>query len=114
MIPNVADALVGWTQPVLLKTVSKTTVDFQPVVIVTGATIEAVVQPTKKTLLNADTLDWSRSHFTFHSAEAMELGQLIEYKGKDYKVIELADYSDYGYFEAVGEHTKTPVETVTP
>lgn len=49
MLPNVSSALLGWTQPVLVKTVTTTTVDFVETEVVTGETVQAVVQPTKKT-----------------------------------------------------------------
>lgn len=54
MIPNVADALQGWMQPVLVKTVTTSTVDFQQVTVVTGKQVDAVIQPTQKTKLNAE------------------------------------------------------------
>ena len=38
-------------------------VDFQQVTVVTGKQVDAVIQPTQKTKLNADTLDWSQPHY---------------------------------------------------
>lgn len=113
MIPNVSDALDGWTIPVTLKTVIKTTVDFKPTVVVTGETIEAVVQPTQKTRLNADTLDWQRQHITLHSPTVIANGQFVEFEGADYKVVESQDWTRYGYCEAVCEATKQPLLVVT-
>lgn len=112
-LPNVSDALLGWTQSLLLKTVTTTSVDFVDTTVVTGELIEAVVQPTKLTNLNKDTLDWTRDHFTFHSVNDMRQGQLIEYKGRDFKVVDRADYSDYGYYEVVAAHTREPLLEVT-
>jgi len=114
MLPNVSSALLGWTQPVLVKTVTKTTVDFVETEVVTGETVQAVVQPTKKTTLNADTLDWSQPHITLHSETLLALGQLVERNGADYKVVEVQDWTDYGYCEAVCEATRRPVVEVTP
>lgn len=113
MLPNVASALLGWTLPVLVKTITETTVDFQPVTTVTGNTVQAVVQPTQKTKLNADTLDWSQRHITLHSETLLALGQFVEHRGADYKVVEVQDWTDYGYCEAVCEATKRPVVEVT-
>lgn len=113
MMPNVFEALGDWQQPVVLKTSVTTSIDFVETTIVTGESIDAVVQPTKLTTLNTDTLDWSREHFTFHSGDDMKHGQFIEYKGRDFKIVDRADYSDYGYFEAVGEETKAPLLQVT-
>lgn len=114
MLPNVSDALPGWEQEVSIKTVTTTTVDFKPTDVVTVKPFLAVCQPTKKTRLNADILDWSRVHTTFHSAEAMTHGQFIEYKGKDFKIIDPADYSEYGYWVAIGEETLKPLLQATP
>lgn len=113
MLPNVSSALLGWTQPVLVKTVTETTVDFKPVTVVTGKNVQAVIQPTKKTQLNADTLDWSQPHITLHSETLLVLGQLVEHKAADYKVVEVQDWTDYGYCEAVCEATRRPVVEVT-
>lgn len=112
-LPNVSSAFVGWAQPVTLKTVTTETVRFESVKTVTCKPFEAVVQPTKKNTLNADTLDWSRRHLTFHSVTEMLLGQLVEYKGADYKIVEVADWSEYGYYEAIAEQTKNTVEVCT-
>ena len=114
MLPNVSSAPLGWTQPVLVKTVTTTTVDFVETEAVTGKTVQAVVQPTKKTTLNADTLDWSQSHITLYSQTLLSLGQLVERNGADYKVVEVQDWTDYGYCEAVCEATRRPVVEVTP
>lgn len=114
MIPNVADALPGWTQEVLVKTVTTTTVDFEPTTTVTGEAMDAVVQPTQKTTLNADTLDWSQPHITLRCDQLLELGQLVEHGGKDYKIVEVQDWLDYGYCEAVCEATQRPVVEVSP
>ncbi len=113
MLPNVSSALLGWTQPVLVKTVTETTADFQPVTVVTGENVQAVIQPTKKTQLNVDTLDWSQPHITLHSETLLVLGQLVERNGADYKVVEVQDWTDYGYCEAVCEATRRPVVEVT-
>ena len=113
MLPNVSDALAGWIIPLLVKTVTTTRVDFVDTEIVTGDTINAVVQPTQKTKLNADTLDWSQRHITLHSTAPLEMGQLVEYQGADYKVVEVQDWLMYGYMEAVCEATNRALVEVT-
>lgn len=114
MIMDVSFALDGWEQTVILKTVTKTSVNFVETVTVTGVDYLAVVQPTVKTKLNADSLDWSRAHITTHGKGEIKLGQFVEYKGRDYKVVECGDWSDYGYYEAVCEDTMTDKMTITP
>lgn len=116
MLPNVKNALTGWMQPVKVKAVTRTTVDFVLSESVTVRTIPAVVQPTQKTNLNADTLNWSQPHITIHTPERVHLGEVIEWMAADYKVVEVADWSQYGYFEAVCEATGKAVlqETEAP
>lgn len=113
-IPNMAEVLTEWAVPVTLKTVTETTVDFEPVVTVTVAPIDAVVQPPTSEQLNAAEIDWSRQHLTFHSISQIELGQFIEYGGKDYKIITDSNWQLYGYSEVIGEETKQALLTETP
>ena len=44
----------------------------------------------------------------------MDLGQYIEYKGEDFKLVARGNYNDYGYYEMVGEQTKLPLLVATP
>lgn len=113
MIFDLSPAFDDWEQPYTLKTVTKSTVDFVETTVVKGDPRVAVFQPTNKTNLNADTLDWSRDHWTLHSALDIKKGQYVEYKGRDYKVVERSDWSEYGYYEVVCEETKLPLLQLT-
>ncbi len=116
MLPNVKNALTGWMQPVKVKAVTRTTVDFVLSESVTVRVIPAVVQPTQKTNLNAATLNWSQPHITIHTPERVHLGEVVEWMAADYKVVEVADWSQYGNCEAVCEATGKAVlqETEAP
>lgn len=113
-LPQVGGALIGWEQPVLVKTVTEDRVDFEPVQIVEGRDVLAVIQPTRKTALNNDTLNWTQPHITLHAREVLAIGELVQRRGADYKIVEVADWLDYGYCEAVAEATNRPVVQVTP
>jgi len=106
MLPDMSDVLTEWEQDVFLKTVTTTTVDFIPTSTVASASLKAVIQPAKKEALNPDSLDWSREYLMVHSKQLLTLGQFIEYKGRDFKIIDTAGYNDYGFSEAVAEETK--------
>lgn len=93
-------------QPVILKTVTTTSVDFEETETVTTQSIEAVVQPAGKDKLTADNIDYSLEYQTIHSKTQLLEGQYIQYAGKDFKIISVLPYGDYGYYEAVGEETK--------
>jgi hypothetical protein len=103
---DMSEVLTCFLQPVTLKTVTVTSVDFVDTTTVTTQSIQAVVQPADKDKLNADNIDWSLEYQTIHSKSQLLEGQYAEYAGKDFKIISVMPYGDYGYFEAVGEETK--------
>lgn len=98
-----------FVQTVKLKTVSFTTVDFEPVRDVTVNNIAACIQVADMEILNTAAIDWSREYIMAHSHMPMDFGQYIEYKGRDYKIIRSNNYYDYGYSEVVAEETKQPL-----
>lgn len=114
MIPDMSDVLAEWYVPVILKTVTETTVDLEPVETVTVEPISAVVQPPTPEQLNAESLDWSLRPLTFHSVSQIELGQYIEYEGRDYKIITDGNWQLYGFSEVIGEETKRALLVATP
>jgi hypothetical protein len=115
MLPDLSGALAEWAQPIIVKTVTKATVDFEPIDQVAVRTVQAVVQPAQKRKLNPDIIDWSLKYLQVHSVSQIAVGEFIEYKGEDYKIVDDGDYDDYGFYEVIAEQTKrTPlVETFT-
>nr|WP_246881085.1 hypothetical protein [Citrobacter sp. AN-PRR1] len=109
-----SDALIGWEQPVKLKTRTETTIDFEPVVTVNSQDILAVVQSANKENLTLDSLDWSKEYLLIHARLKIETGQLIEKGGKDYKVVSPADFMDYGFCAVIAEETRLPLLVPTP
>jgi thiaminase len=105
MLPNLAKAVKKWQQPIIIKTVKKTFSNFVTKEVVTREDYNATVQPTKKTIINKDSLDWSQKNYTFHLLKMINLGDFIEYKGQDFKIVEVSDCMDYGFCEAVGQAT---------
>lgn len=109
MIPNVADVLIDWEQPVTFKTVDITTVDFEEVRVVTPTPRTAVVQPADPERITVEQVDWSMRHYTVHSRYPIDVAQYIEYQGVDHKVIQLLAWGDYGYWEVVIEEMKEAI-----
>lgn len=109
-LPNVASVLAAWSQSLTLKTVIQTTVDFAPTKTVVETTIRGVVQPTRPEELRIDQVDWSLRHYTVHTTDAIAMGQIVVYGGADYRVIQVTDWSDSGYREAVVEETRRAPE----
>lgn len=106
---DMSDALIGWEQPLKLKTRTEMTVDFEPTVTVISQDILAVVQSANKENLTLDSLDWSKEYLLIHARLKIEAGQFIEKGGKDYKVVSPADYMDYGFCAVIAEETKLPL-----
>lgn len=111
---DMSDALIGWEQPVKLKTRTETTNDFEPVVTVNSQDILAVVQSANKENLTLDSLDWSKEYLLIHARLKIETGQFIEKGGKDYKVVSPADFMEYGFCAVIAEETRLPLLVPTP
>jgi hypothetical protein len=113
-ILDVSDALTDWERPTVIKTVTESTVDFQPVTVVTGRSQLCVIQVAEKEKINPETIDWSLEYILIHSRSGIEIYELIEYDGRDYKVTDRGSWRGYGYTDVVAVETKRPVVTVTP
>jgi hypothetical protein len=108
MILDVTMGLMGLTQPLKLKTVSITSVDFVETKVVTQTDFNGAVHPAQKAKQNPATIDWSKKYIKCFSTTPMVIGQFIEYKNQDYKIVESGDYSEYGYFSVIAEETSLP------
>lgn len=115
MIADVTTALDGWTQAVPVKTVTETTVNFEPTQTVTVTTIHAVVQPAQPATLRALDLDFAEAYQTLHTESLLTLGQFVEVGGADYRVVRVQDWrSTGGYLEAVAVATRKALLEATP
>lgn len=115
MLPDMSEVLTDWSQPITLKTVTETTVDFIPTTTVTVAPIMAVVQPADPEKLQVDQIDFSLEYIQVHSVSPMAIGQYVEWMGRDFKLVPFRKgYGQYGYVEVVGEETKLPLLVPTP
>jgi len=106
MLPNVANALASWTKPIIVKTVTKSTVNFIESDTVTPRTVEAVVQPAQKEHLSALNIDFSLRYIIVHASAPLFVGEFVEVNGEDYKIIDDGDYQSFGFTEAIAEQTK--------
>lgn len=113
MLPDMSDVLEEWQLPYLVKTIVKQTVNFVDNNTVTGRTVDAVVQVAQKDKLNAAQIDWSLHYLLVHTDSELDNGELIEFQGGDYKIIDNGDYQLYGFTEAVAEQTRKAIVPVT-
>lgn len=115
MLPDMSDVLTEWSQPVKLKTVTTTSVDFVETQSVLVFDIMAVVQPADPEKLQVDQIDYSLEYIQVHSVSPMAIGQYIEWDGRDFKLVPFRKgYGQYGFVEVVGEETKLPLLVATP
>ena len=112
-ILDVSDALTDWERPTVIKTVTESTVDFEPVTVVTGRSQLCVVQVADKEKINPGTIDWSLEYIMVHSRSGIEMDELIEHDGRDYKVTDRGLWRGYGYVEVVAAETKRPLVVAT-
>lgn len=115
MLPDMSDVLTEWSQPVVLKTRTETTIDFVSTVIIAAQGIMAVVQPADPEKLQVEQIDYSLEYIQIHSVSPMAIGQYVEWMGRDYKLVPFRKgYGQYGYTEVVGEETKLPLLVPMP
>ena len=105
-LPNMGNVLTRFEQSVKLKKTTQSIVDHRPVETTAETTINAVIQVAEKEKLQIAIVDWSLQYLMVHSKTSFTINDLIEYKGKDYKIIDLGNWSDYGYYESVAEEVK--------
>lgn len=111
MIPDMSDVLTAWEEPFTIKTVTRQTVDFIEQDVVTERTQNCVIQVAQKEKLNSETIDWSLEYLMIHSKQGIAQGELVEFEGVDYKVIERGPWGRYGFTEVIAEETKRPLVT---
>lgn len=105
-LPNMANVLTASEQSVKLKRITQSIVNHRPVETVAETIINAVVQVAEKEKLQIAIVDWSLRYLMVHSKVPFTINDLIEHKSKNYKIIDLGDWSDYGYYESVAEEVK--------
>lgn len=107
---NMGSVLDFFSQAIKLKSITTSSVDFAETETVNESFISAVVQVADNDKLTADNIDYSLEYLMVHTRGLLENNQYIEYKGKDYKIISVNPYDDYGYNECVAEQTKRVVK----
>lgn len=109
---DVSDTLDEWSRPVLIKTVTVTTVDFVKTEQVAGRTQNCVVQVQQPDELVKRGLDVTVRHIRVHSHQQIDQGELVEFNGRDYRVLHPSQWDGYGYTDVDAADTKQPVRAV--
>jgi len=106
MLPNVGGVLKSFTKKVVLQRVTQEIIEHKPVENISEVEIEAVVQPANKESLTLDNVNYSLSYIQINTTIPIKIGDYVLDKGKKYKIVELEDFSDYGFYKAIGEEVK--------
>jgi hypothetical protein len=95
-----------FAQPVTYVTISTVLVNGIPSNTPVETTINAVVEvPTAEAIVN-NQLSSSMNYRTIWSVSQLEVGDHFKHNSKEYKIVSVNDWSDYGYYEAIGEELK--------
>jgi len=106
-LPNLSGAIIGFEQNIEFFNISKITVDGQTTPTpIDQATIRASVQVARPQDIQVDQVDESLKYIQVHARTLIEIYSFLTYKSINYKLISSGDWSDYGYFRAIGEQVK--------
>ena len=106
MLPDLSNAIKRFSQAVNLLRTTEKIVNHLPTEIEETIQIQAVIQPADKEKLTMDNLNYSLKYIQVNGLEPLKINDKISYKGTNYRIISLNDFSDYGYFEGIGEEIK--------
>lgn len=112
-ILDMSDVLEEWSRTTRIKTVTETSVNFVKTLTVVGRNQECVIQSAQKDKLQIGEIDWSLEYIWLHSPDTIEIGELVEHAGSDYKVIAPAQWRGYGYADWIAEQVRGPMKQET-
>lgn len=101
-LPNVADALLDWFQPMTFKVITKTATDFDIVETATDVDARGVRQPMKPQQLQQKPSGQRKWKWeTMHTLPETVLipDDVIVFAGVRYRVMEKLDWREYGFVE---------------
>ena len=103
--PQVGSTLKRYEQPVVFKRGVQAVVGYLPVFTYTDDPARACIQhPRSQDLRNLEIDDSLRYIKSLSRTKyPIAMGDLITYKGADYKVVSVQPWDDYGYFRAIAE-----------
>ena len=107
MLPNMAPYLKRFEQQIIKRVKTITSVDFEETEVIKNTNIQAVVQVADAETIKVEQLDSSKENLMIHnSSDSLEIGQFVVWQGREYKIIKMSNYSDYGYKMPIAEEVK--------
>lgn len=118
-VPQMGSALLDWFQTMIFGIVTKTTKNFQVVEDMEQITFQGVWQPfTSRQLLLKPEGQRAWSWYMVHADPSLQLevDMVINYIGKQYRVMQKMDYSLYQYiqYDIIEDFTGAGPQVVTP
>ncbi|AFC22573.1 hypothetical protein phi1422_0053 [Bdellovibrio phage phi1422] len=101
-VPNMSETLSSWMQKMVFNLITKTNVDFEIVETTTDINFMGVWQPfTFQQLQIKPISQRAWKWFTVHSQTQLllKVDDVVKYKGGQYRVMELGNYNEYGFYE---------------
>jgi len=101
-IPKIQNAFNGWESPITMIKVTQSIVDMETITVKENLSFQGVIQPLNAEALKIGTLEMrSWEWLMIHTKVNVEIqtNDLIEYEGKQYKVMFEKDYSLNNYYE---------------
>jgi len=102
-LPNLSKTVLRFAQTIIKRTVTQTVVDHLPVKSFVDTPFKATVTTPQSEDLENIEIDTSLKYKTFHSVEEIKIDDIAVHKNTEYKIINLSDREDYGYFKSLGE-----------
>lgn len=101
-VPRIQSAFNGWGVPLTMIKITSSIVDYEKVEVRELISFSGVEQPLTAEALQTkplETRSWEWLMIHTRTKIQISTGDLIEYEGKEYKVMFSKDYKRYGYFE---------------
>ena len=106
-LPNLSGAVVPFEQDIEFFNVAITVLDGQTTATpIDQATIRACVQVERPQDIQVEQVDENLKYIQVHARVQIEIYSFLTYKGITYKLTSSGNWSDYGYFRAIGEQVK--------
>lgn len=106
---DLADVLLEFATLHTVKKVEIQTVDFKKTEVVTPRQLACAVQPGGSSILKKLSIDIPEASVVVFTDEEIGTNDLIEYKGTDYRLSPVSNWSGYGFFAYTGVNTGTPL-----
>lgn len=105
--PDVSDVLGCFEESITFKEVTViNNADYKRETTTVNTTKKAVIQNARPQDLKLDNLDYSLNYIQIHTKYSVDINDIVTWNGTDYKIINVIDQSNRGFYESVGEQIR--------